>query len=213
MMSRVKRLIATALLLSILAACSGGSSGAALVMAEALAPTVTLDTMEMVPGTFIHGEGVGVGGGDTCGAILEFDGYRTEQRVVFRIHDQNGFCFPTDIYEVAFDDVVWKGERGRMILGNNGDPRTFTNGFAFFIPESTGFGVFVDDLTVAQWMDDPADTWLFLSLPLNRFEFARSDEDMNSVFRVSAQIERVGEGVIDYTEPVNVDLVEPGVAP
>ena len=183
MMSRVKRLIASALLLSTFTACSSGSSGSTLVMVEVLAPTVTLATMEMVPGTAIHGEGVGAGGGDTCGSILAFDGYRTEQRVVFRIHDQNGFCFQTDIYEVAFDDVVWNGERGRMILGNNGDPRTFTNGFAFFIPE----------------------------LPLNRFEFAVSDEDMNSVFRVSAQIERVGTGVIDFTDPVNVDLVDPAV--
>jgi hypothetical protein len=205
----VKRLIASALLLSTLAACSGGSSAAVLVMAEALAPAVTLDTMAMVPGTFIHGEGIGDGGGDTCGSILVLDGYRTDQRVVFRIQDQNGLCFQADIYEVVFDDVVWKGERGRLILGNNGDPRTFTNGFAFFTPDSTGFGAFLDDLTVAQWMDDPADTWLFLSLPLSRFEFAGNPDDMNSVFRVSAQIERPGTGVIDFTDPVNVDFVDP----
>lgn len=125
MITPVERLIATTFLLFTIASCKGSSSGATLVMADALAPAVTLATMGMVPGTLIHGEGVGTGGGDTCGSILRFDG------------------------------------------------------------------------------------WLFLSLPLSRFEFARSEEDMNSVFRVSAQIERLGTGIVDFTDPVNVDFVDP----
>jgi hypothetical protein len=207
-MARVK--YSLILLLGLLAACGGGENTPLIVAAQTLTPVVTITTVESVPGTLIHGVGLGPGGGDTCGNIEVFDAYRTDTRIVFRIEDEDGFCFGTDIYEVVLNSVVWKGTRGRLLLVNDLDPRTpgNVNGAAYFIPEGAATAIYVSEISVSQWMDDPADTWLFLAVPLSRFSFA-GDDDTKSVFETSAQIERVGTGVIDWTDPVNVDFVDP----
>lgn len=194
-----------------LAACGGGSSDPVLIQnAIALVADVVLDTTPSVDGTLVHGPGVGLGGGPTCGTIVEVNAYRTDQAVVFRIEDANGFCFDTDVYEIVLDDVDWNGQRGALLFTNFGNPTASPNGAVYFVPDG-GSASRVGSLRVLQALDSQVDNRLILSIPIGQFAFAGSDTDTKSVFRVAAQIERFTQAAVfkpDWTDFVNVDLID-----
>lgn len=184
-----------------------------LINPQALTASVTIDTMQSFPGTHLHGSGIGPGGGTTCGRLAELNAYRTDTKLVFRIEEENDFCWNDDLYEVLLLDVVWKGRLGAMIFSNLGDPRQSGEGFAYFSPnEGTGFFISRAEIPVVQSMDSATDNYLYLSVPLSFFTFM-TDLDSNSVFEVKAQIERSnGNGTffkVDFTDVVLVDFVDP----
>ncbi|MEE8105661.1 MAG: hypothetical protein V3T86_09025 [Planctomycetota bacterium] len=195
-----------------LVACGGSSEETeTLIRAiDELDAALAIDTFESFPGTLIHGEGNGPGGGDECGNIKEVNAYRTDDLLVFRIEDTDGLCFDTDIYEIILDRITYQGVRGSFLFFNNGDPAARVRGLAFFQDEQFA-GTFVSDVEVFQRMDDPDDKYLYLTIPLSNFAFNKDDEG-KAVFRVRAQIERLVSGdfeMIDETDWVNVDFVDP----
>jgi hypothetical protein len=198
--------------LLLLAACGGGESDPVYIQnAIVRVADVVLDTVASTDGTLVHGPGEGLGGGPTCGRIIELNGYRTDQAVVFRIEDANGFCFDTDVYEIVVDEVDWNGERGALIFANRGDPTDSPNGQVFFVPDG-GTAVRVTALHVLQAVDAQVENRLILSIPISQFAFAGSETDTKSVFQVAAQIERFPQGAPafkpDWTEPVDVDFID-----
>jgi len=212
----------TALLLP---ACGGGGRDEleppVIIQTATLNPAVTIDTFESVDGTEIHGEGLGDGPFSTCGHILSFSAYRTETELVFRIEDELGFCWDNDYYSVWIRNVTWRGIANTQIfLINNGNPQTNSTGFAY-IRRTTSQGVLQAQdsaIKVRQWMDDPADGFFYMAIPLELFQFFTSDTDARSVFSVFAEIDRAQPSVFDpnatitvrdWTDPISVDFVDP----
>jgi hypothetical protein len=201
-----------ALLPLLFVACGGGGDDPILIQnAIVRVADVVLDTVQSPDGTLVHGPGDGLGGGPTCGTILEINGYRTDSAVVFRIEDANGFCFATDVYEIVLEDVDYDGRRGAMIFANRGDPTGSPNGQVFFVPEG-GSAQRVNALRVLQAIDSQNADRLILSIPIAQFAFAGSEADTRSVFQVAGQIERFPAGgapfVPDFTSPVDVDFID-----
>ncbi len=201
------------LFLALLAGCGGGTSSTLLIFgSQGLVATVTIVTDEILPGTMIHGQGLGPGG-TLCARIDAFYAYRTADRIVFVAEEGLGFCFNSDLYQVILDNVVWQGAEGSLVFLNNGDPRAGRpSGLAFFQPTG-GTGFFVDEISVEQFFEDGVDNLLFLSVRTSQFSFFGDTEDNVSVFPVRLQIERLfpdgSSPVVDQTETVNVDLVDP----
>ncbi|MHC4933304.1 MAG: hypothetical protein ACYTGV_14060 [Planctomycetota bacterium] len=195
-------------ILLLVAAC-GASSGepAIIVTLNTASPDVTLATSSAFPGTLIHGPGIGPGGGGTCGTIDAFYGYRTDTTLVFRIVEQDDFCWGTDVYEIVLQNVTWKGQPGTVLIVNNGDPQIRGFGVAYFIPSGGALDL-IEEIPVTQWQDDPNDNYIYLSVPLKYFSF-ESDTDSESVFAVAAQIERLTTVVkTDWTATLNIDFVD-----
>ena len=195
-----------------LVACGGSSEETeTLIRAiDELDAALAIDTFESFPGTLIHGEGNGPGGGDECGNIKEVNAYRTDDLLVFRIEDTDGLCFDTDIYEIILDRITYQGVRGAFLFVNDGSPEARVRGVAFF-QEEGGPVTAISDVEVFQRMDDVDDNYLYLTIPLSNFAFAKDGEG-KAVFRVRGQIERLESGdfvKIDETDWVNVDFVDP----
>ena len=65
-------------------------------------------------------------------------------------------------------------------------------------------------------MDDPADGFFYMAIPLDVFAFYTKDGDSRSVFSVFAEIDRAQPNIAnatsitvrDWTDPVAVDFVD-----
>ena len=212
-------LAASASLFLVACAGSGTEADPSLILSNGpLTVTVMLDTADPSPGlgAEISGAGQGPGGGSTCGNILQVHGWRDEDKVVFRIEDQDAFCFAQDIYEIILDNLSFQGRSGAMIIANAStdsgrflptDPANFNRALLRFFPDgSASFNV--NQITVTQRTDGAA---IIFEVPLTAFGFPASDDD-DAVFNVTAQIERVNGNQldkIDVTAIVTVDFVDP----
>ena len=117
----MKRLLATSASLLLVACAGTGSDDPSLILSLGpLTVTVTLDTADPSPGlgAEIDGVGQGPGGGNTCGNILQVHGWRDNDKVVFRIEDQDRFCFAQDIYEIVLEHLSYQGVPGRIFIAN-----------------------------------------------------------------------------------------------
>ncbi|MHC4940825.1 MAG: hypothetical protein ACYTHK_17930 [Planctomycetota bacterium] len=206
-----------------LAACGGGGRDEIeppiIIQTASLIPSVTIDTFATVDGTLIAGPGEGAGPFAGCGRIKSFSAYRTDTELVFRIEDEFGFCWDNDIYSVWIQNVTWRGVPNTQIfLVNGGDPTVDQTGTAI-IRRTTAQGTqqaAENAITVRQWMDDPADGFFYMAIPLDVFSFYTEDGDSRSVFNVFAEIDRAQPNIAnatsitvrDWTEPVAVDFVD-----
>jgi len=208
----------------LLAACGGGGRDEIeppiIIQTASLSPAVTIDTFATVEGTQIYGEGEGPGPFSTCGHILSFSAYRTDTELVFRIEDEFGFCWDNDIYSVWIRNVTWRGVANTQIfLINEGDPAVNDRGSAFIRRNTTqGTQQSIENaIEVRQWMDDPADGFFYMAIPLDLFRFYTDTGDARSVFSVFAEIDRAQPSiqnavtieVRDWTDPISVDFVDP----
>lgn len=204
-------------------ACGGGGADELeppiIVQTASLLPSVTIDTFATVEGTLIAGPGEGTGPFQTCGRIKSFSAYRTDTELVFRIEDEFGFCWDNDIYTVWIQNVIWRGVANTQIfLVNGGDPNVDSTGTAI-IRRTTAQGVLQaaeNAIPVRQWMDDPADGFFYMAIPLDVFSFYTEDGDDRSVFSVFAEIDRAQPNIAnatsitvrDWTDPIAVDFVD-----
>ena len=139
--------------------------------------------------------------------------------MVFRIRDEFGFCWENDVYSIWIRNVTWRNKtNSQIILTNNADPNDSTQGVGYERrTTSRGPTSVVDSgIAVRQWMDDPADGFFYLAIPLDLFSFYTEDSDARSVFSVRAQIDRFQPNVRawtttevrDWIDAVNVDFVD-----
>ena len=156
--------------------CGGGGrdeiAPALIIQTNTLSPTVTIDTFETIEGTQIFGEGVGPGPFSTCGHILSISAYRTETDLVFRIEDEFGFCWDSDIYSIWITGITWRKVPSTLILANNGSPEVNENGLALF--RSAGGQGSDPKVPARQWIDDPTDGFFYISIPLDVFRSSTS---------------------------------------
>jgi len=207
-----------------LTACGGGGADKLeppiITQAATLNPAVTIDTFATVEGTQIYGAGEGPGPFSTCGRIKSFSAYRTDTELVFRIEDEFGFCWDNDLYSVWIRNVTWRGVGNtQIILINSGNPELNDRG-AGYIRRTTAQGTLqsLDSaIAVRQWMDDPADGFFYMAIPLDLFSFFNETGDARSVFSVFAEIDRAQPDIAhatsitvrDWTDPISVDFVDP----
>ena len=217
----MKRLLATSASLFLVACAGTGSDDPSLILSNGpLTVSVTLDTADPSPGlgTEISGAGQGPGGGASCGNILQVHGWRDDQKVVFRIEDQDGFCFATDIYELVLDNLSYQGASGAMLIGNfviaigqvvPTDPAAVSRATMRFFPSAAGLNAFnIEQVIVTQRTDGLA---IIFEVPLSAFGFPASDVD-DAIFNVIARIERRTApnqfDPIDTTATITVDFVD-----
>ena len=215
----MKRLLATSASLLLVACAGTGSDDPSLILSLGpLTVTVTLDTADPSPGlgAEIDGVGQGPGGGNTCGNILQVHGWRDNDKVVFRIEDQDDFCFATDIYEIRLANLSYQGRSSSIIIGNfviaggqvvPTDPAAVSRATMRFFP--AGANAFdIQQYIVTQRTDGLA---IIFEVPLSAFGFPASDVD-DAIFNVTAQIERRTApnqfDAIDTTVTVTVDFVD-----
>ena len=106
-------------------------------------------------------------------------------------------------------------EAATIIITNDGDPVVRPDGIAY-IRNASGQSA-EPAIGVKQWMDDPADGFFYLSVPLDVFAFANEADDSKSVFTLFAEIDRFLPSlaawttveVRDFTDAVAVDFVDP----
>ena len=186
-----------------------------IIQTANLIASKTIDTFETVEGTEIHGEGIAEGPFTLCGHIQSISAYRTETELVFRIEEALGFCWANDNYRIRIGALTWRRVPSAIILSNIGDPMAGTRAQAI-VQQVTG--VSVDEaLTARQWMDNEDDAFFYMAIPLEVFQFFTDVDDQKSVFPVDAQIVRffpdianaTAFGVVDGTDFVNVDFVDP----
>jgi len=214
----------TTLLLSLpflmLTACGAGESGRdeiqppIITNANTLVVQKTLATTPSDPGTEIHGEGINPDAPTgNCGHILRFNGYRDDTHIYFRIEEALGFCWGTDIYYIVIEDVRWRGIPGTILLSNVGNPANGGSGEGSFILKGSGARSLDTDLDPTQFKDNPDDTWFWLKLPLDLFNFVSDPVDANSTFNTWVLIRRLGtDGQftdLDWTAEIHVDYVKP----
>ena len=204
----------------LLVACGGGegldeiqppiAENPNTLLADAVLPTV-----ETIDGGPIQSQRDDEGPWATCGRIMELRGYRTDTEIVFRIEDEFGFCWENDVYSIWLPGIRWRGVPATMIISNDGDPMVRGDGIARI--RTVVAQTEEQAIHVRQWMDDAADGFFYLSIPLDIFSFANEADDARSVFNVFAEIDRflpalsawTSVSVRDFTDPVAVDFVDP----
>ena len=206
----------------LLVACGGGDGIDKLqppiaenpntLLADAVLPTV-----ETIDGGPIQVQRDDEGPFATCGRIKELRGYRTDTEIVFRIEDEFGFCWENDVYSIWLPGIRWRGVPATMIISNDGDPMDPSRPDGIARIRNASAQTEEPAIHVRQWMDDPADGFFYLSIPLDIFSFANKADDAKSVFNVYAEIDRftpllsawTDVFVRDFTDPVAVDFVDP----
>jgi hypothetical protein len=148
-----------------------------------------------------------------CGGILRFNSYRDSTHLYFRIEEEFGFCWDTDLYEVWIEGIRWRGVPGSVAFTNKGDPKEGGNGQGLYRNQARTVVVGDAALTPTQFKDNPTDSWFWLKIPLSIFNFIDDDSDFNSTFPIYVLVERFEPGKaarqLDWTGPVQVDLVNP----